>query len=369
MSKKVAFITRHAVANYGSLLQAYATQSIIEELGHDAVCIDYVRRDELPENLLKTRLYISNWNKNALTRLIYIATKRFDLNYEEKKFYDFRREILKLTDKTYHSRAELEKDLPEADVYMTGSDQVWNEITYRKIDPVYFLNFVPDGKKKTAYAASFGGKSVKDTDKELIGTMLKRYDSISVREKSGVKIAEDMGAEANQVLDPTLLMNKKRWGNLIPNKKCEEDYVLVYQLQPNKAFEKYALEFAKRQNLKLLRISPSKSARFKTGKLICCPPVGEFLWYIENAKYFLTDSFHGTAFAINLNTPFIDILPNKFSERNRSILSLVGLEHRILDNLQDFSLAEDKIDFDKVNFIIEEERKKSIKLLRKMIEE
>ena len=117
-------------------------------------------------------------------------------------------------------------------------------------------------------------------------------------------------------------------------------FILDVHIDAHKAFEKYSLEFAKRQNLKLLRISPSKSARFKPGKLICCPPVGEFLWYIENAKYFLTDSFHGTAFAINLNTPFIDILPNKFSERNRSILSLVGLEHRILDNLQDFSLAE-----------------------------
>ncbi len=369
MKKKVAFITRHAVSNYGSLLQAFATQSIIEELGHEAVCIDYIREDELPQNLLKTRLFISNWNKNALTRLVYLAAKRFDLAYEEKRFAQFRRDVLKTTDRVYHSSKDMSENLPAADVYMTGSDQVWNEITYHKIDPAYFLDFVPDDKKKIAYAASFGGKTVKPGDRDEISRLLKRYSGVSVRENSGVDIAQGMGVESSAVLDPTLLMDKKRWGKIIPQKQKTEDYVLVYQLQPNKDFEKYAKAFAEKAGLKLLRVSPSKSARSKTGRLVLCPPVGEFLWYIQNASYFLTDSFHGTAFAINLNTPFIDVLPDKFSERNRSILRRTGLEHRILENMNDFSLMKSPIDFEKVNAIIANEREKSLSKLKHLIED
>lgn len=73
---KVAFITRHTPSNYGSVLQAYATQRTIERLGHEAVCINYIRTDELPENQTKTLLSVSRWNKNTATRLLYSVTQK-----------------------------------------------------------------------------------------------------------------------------------------------------------------------------------------------------------------------------------------------------------------------------------------------------
>lgn len=367
--KKVAFITRHAVTNYGSALQAYATQRAIEKLGHEAVCINYIREDELPKNIVKTKLYLSSCNGNPLKRFIYTAIQKPVFALSDGKFRKYMEKFVKLTDVEYHTEEELKNNLPKADIYMTGSDQVWNTITYDKIDPAYFLSFVPDDKKKVAYAGSFGGKTVKSEDKDNIATWLKSYDTVTVRELSGVEIAESMGVEATQVLDPTFLLTPNDWSALIPDKKPKEKYVLVYQLQPNKNFEKYAVEFAKRKNLKLYRVYPYISHAVKPGKLIFCPEITEFMWYIKNAEYFLTDSFHGTSFAIGFNTQFIDILPNKNSERNRSILRIAGLEDRILDDYNDFSLADKMIDFNDVNRRIDSERERSFEELRKMLED
>lgn len=367
--KKVAYLTRHTVSNYGSALQTYATQTALENLGYEPVCINYWREDEKPENIAKTLLQTSRWNKNALTRALYRVTQKPVFDYAVKKFNEYRKPLFKVTEKEYNTVDELKNDLPDADVYMTGSDQVWNTITKDKIDSAYFLSFVPDGKKKIAYAASFGGKSIKGEDKENITKWLKRYDHVAIRENSGIKIAENLGVEAVQVLDPTFLIQKKDWEKIIPKKQPEQKYILVYQLHPNKEFDRYAKAFAKKKNLPLYRVHPYFHHFVKCGKFISCPPIEEFLWYIKNAGYFLTDSFHGTAFAIGLNTEFVDILPNKYSERNRSILELVGLENRILQSYDDFSIADKPIDFEKVNKIIGTERQKSLDILRRMIEE
>ncbi len=369
MAKKVAYITRHTVSNYGSLLQTYATQKAIEKLGYEAVCINYWREDELLPNLSKTLLQTSRWNKNLLTRLLYMVTQRPVFTAALKKFENFRKPMLKLTEREYHTVDQLQDNLPLADVYMTGSDQTWNTITKNEVDPAYFLSFVPDDKKKIAYAASFGTGSVKQEDRLKIKSWLKRYDSISIREDSGVKIAESMGVKAQQVLDPTFLLEPEEWIQLLPERVPDEKYVLVYQLHPSKAFDEYAKEFSKRKKLKLLRIHPYFHHIAKNGKFIYCPSPEEFLWYIHNAEYFITDSFHGTAFAIGLNTQFINILPKMTSERIESILNVVGLQNRVLKCFDDFGIADIQIDFSEVNRKIRQERMRSLEVLKQMIEE
>ena len=366
---KVAFITRHTPSNYGSVLQAYATQRAIEGLGHEAVCINYIRTDELPENRTKTLLSVSRWNKNAATRLLYSVTQKPVFDAAGKRFDRYRKNMLTLTDECWNTPEELAQNLPKADVYMTGSDQVWNTVGTGVIDPAYFLSFVPDGKKKVAYAGCFGTKTVRDEDRDNITKWLKRYDHITIREKSGVELAQSLGVCAEQVLDPTFLMSPKDWLGILPKKEKTESYVLVYQLHPNKEFQTYAKEFARRKKMRLIRVHPYFHHIFKPGKFVFCPPVEEFLWYIKNADYFLTDSFHGTSFAIGLNTQFVDVLPNVYSERNRSILATAGLENRILMSCDDFKIADKPIDFTAVNRKINAERTRSAEILRKIIEE
>lgn len=366
--KTVAYLTRHTVSNYGSVLQAYATQTALEKLGCDPVCINYYRSDEKPKELVHTLLQCSKWNKNALTRLVYMLTQKPVYSYAGKKFEQYRK-IVRVTKDEYNSEQDLILNCPEADIYMTGSDQVWNTITLNKIDPVYFMSFLKDGQKRIAYAASFGSSCVKDEDKPVMSKLLKKYDFISVRENSGIKIAEELGVNASQVLDPTLLLTKEEWEKIIPKRECAEKYVLVYQLHPNKRFDKYAKEFAKKKGLKLYRISHCFHHIVRSGKFICCPKIEDFLWYIKNAEYFLTDSFHGTAFAIGLNTQFVDVLPKNYSERISSVLSLIGYENRILKSYDDFSLADKEINFESVNQKINSQRLKSYEILKNMLGE
>lgn len=216
---KVAFITRHTPSNYGSVLQTFATQKAIEALGHEAVCINYIRTDELPENQAKTHLAVSRWNKNAATRLLYKVTQKPVFDAATKRFDVYRSNMLKLTDEVWNTPEQLAENLPEADIYMTGSDQVWNTVGTGVIDPAYFLSFVPDDKKKIAYAGCFGTKTVRDEDRDNIIKWLKRYDHITIREKSGVELAKSLGVDAEQVLDPTFLMTPQNWLDTLPKKR------------------------------------------------------------------------------------------------------------------------------------------------------
>lgn len=366
-AKTVAFVTRHIVANYGSVLQAYATQQVIKKLGHKPVCIDYFRTDELPKNLVATRLSTSKWNKNPLTKAFFMLTQKPVYALADKRFAKYR-EIVEVTERQYNTEAELAAQPPEADVYLTGSDQVWNTVVCGELDPVYFLSFVPQGRRRVAYAASFGGNLTEEQQAE-IRPYLQQYDRISVREPSGAELLAHMGIQAEQVLDPTFLLKPSEWERLVPQRPCSEKYALVYQLHPNKAFDRYAKAFAKKKGLKLYRISHCFHHAVRSGKFICCPPIGEFLWYIKHAQVLLTDSFHGTAFAIGLNTQFVDVLPKAYSERIQGILELIGYENRILRDYNDFSIADEPIDYDRVNRIIAQQREASCQTLKEMLDD
>ena len=145
--------------------------------------------------------------------------------------------------------------------------------------------------------------------------------------------------------------------------------VSVYNtIHNNPILDQYAIAFAKKANLPLYRISPSLHQIKRGGKFIYLPEIGDFISYIKNATYIITDSFHGTAFSINFNKNFIEILPNtKTGTRNQSILKLTKLEKRIITNYNDFSLMNQPIDYSEVNKIIKQERAKSINILERII--
>ena len=368
MPKTVAYLTRHHISNYGSVLQAYATQHTLEKLGYQPVCIDYYRRDEQPDRLVPTRLICSSWNTSALKRLIFLLTQTPVYRFADHRFARYR-QLLRMTDKRYSTEQELREDPPAADIYMTGSDQTWNTVTCGELDPAYFLSFLGDNVKKISYAASFGKAELSPSEQALIAPLLKGYQAITVREKSGCSLLDGMGLQGRQVLDPVLLLSRDEWEALLPQRQCRERYLLVYQLHPNKAFEQYTAEFAKRSGLRLYRISHCIHHAVRCGRFLCCPPPAEFLYRIRNAACLLTDSFHGTAFAVAMNTPFIDVLPRSYSERISSLLQLIGCEDRILKHFDDFSLMERSIDFQSVNEKLQTERLRSIAILKAMLEE
>ena len=365
---KVAVITRHAIINYGSLLQAFATQQVIESLGHECEIIDYVREDESYTQHEKTLLARKpEWNRNPIKRAIYLALRQPESIASGKKFEAEQSKYLQLT-KRYTRPEALLADKPIADVYMTGSDQVWGPVENGTYDSSYCLSFTDVADKRIAYAASFGRTEMTEGIEAYFQKWLSQYRHIGVREDSAVKILSSMGIDSVQVLDPTLLLDSTFWSKIAKPIKGKK-YVLVYQLHNDKRVGEYAAQVAKSFGLPLIRVSASFHQVCREGYFVWCPDIGKFLSYIKNAECMITDSFHGTAFAINFNTPFVEVLPNnKTGTRNMSILKLTGLSDRILTDDMDVTLAKKKINYSGANQIIGQKRKESLNILKNMIE-
>lgn len=365
---KVNVITRHFPANYGSLLQAIATQKIIESLGFECEIIDYIPKAETGARIAFTQLKgKKSWNNNILKKVLYVMGREPENLIMYHKFESMRKDYLYMTNRCAdaHELNALFSDKNE--IFMTGSDQVWGPTSTGLYDPAYFLSFIPDGKKKVAFAASFGKT---DFTNEIIteyNKYLKKYDKIAVRENSAVKLVNEMGLQAEQVLDPTLLLTAEEWQKYITDVK-HNDYVLVYQIHNNPSLDQYAVKFAEKAGLPLIRVSAMLHQVTRGGKFVWLPKIDKFLSLIKNAKYMVTDSFHGTAFAINFNIQFVDILPDTgTSGRNQSILELTGLKNRIVTDLTNFKFIYEEIDFSNVNKIIAEQRMNSLNVLKNML--
>lgn len=364
---KVAVITRHAVFNYGSLLQTIATAASIEALGYDCEIIDYQRNDENYSKIADVLVKKTRWNKNFILRFIYKAIQSPKFKLMGKHFEKLRKDAIKTT-KIYHDLDELKKDKPVADIYMTGSDQVWGPIGDDIYDPVYLLDFTDPDDLCVSYAASFGKTNFTEEILMDFQRYLEKYDVLTVREKSAVDIIKKIGIETvTQVLDPTLLHDSSYWSKMIQD-KMPSNYILIYQLHNNAQMMEYAYRLAERTGLKLITMSSTVQHLAHRGSThVFVPSLSEWLGYIKNTRFMITDSFHGTAFAINFNTQFINILPEGTATRNQSILEMTGLQNRIATNYQDFSYFENQINYCNVNNIIREKREESIRILKNML--
>lgn len=360
---KVDFITRHAIPNYGSILQTYATQKVLKKLGCDSEVIDYIRLDETVNKTITTNCGIDgNGIKSKIKRLGYIVLQGPNVKHMHKRFAKYRKMYLKQTEKEYNSVEELKENLPNADVYCTGSDQVWAKIGGVNYDEAYFLSFVPNGKRCISYAASLGKSKIDVELEKQLPQLLEKYETILVRENTAEEIIKEKGFDnVKQVLDPTLLLNSEEWSELSEKTKLDgKEYILVYQLHHNKQMEDYLKKLKKHTKLPIYRVHPSFYYGFKPGKFIYLPTPGEYISYIKNAKYIVTDSFHGTVFSLTFNKNFVDILPGETSTRIESILKLVGQENRIVKDFDDFSWLDKNIKYDEINKIISKEREESL---------
>lgn len=369
----VKVITRHSPSNYGSLLQSIATLKTIEGLGHDCSIIDYQRPDERGLKGVLTQVNCKAGFGNPLKKLAYIAIRYPIEKFALVRFDRMRKKYLKMT-----SRCSSHVDLKKisADAFITGSDQVWGPMMNGVYDSAYFLQFVGKDSRKLAYAASFGKTKFDESTVVAYKKMLSEYDKIAVREKSAVSLLEEWGLNncLGQVLDPTLLLDMSQWTNLLIKKNDFDKYkdlkyILVYQIHNDPKLSGYAKRLAKHTGMELLRVNPMLHQALRGGKFICSPDLSEFLSLVANASCIVTDSFHGTCFSINFGKQFIEILPNNATgTRNQSILELTGLSDRILCDFNDYSLVDKVIDYSKVNELLEVERRKSLEVIRSMIQ-
>lgn len=361
---KISVVTLHAVINYGSALQSYATQKIFESLGLETEIIDYRREAIIQKSInqiLKDKT-MSNIMKLKYV-LIYPSTRK-----GRRIFDKFLETNINQTARRYTYDDDFEKYPIEADIYCTGSDQVWNSGWHNGTPKPFYLSFVPEGKKKIAFSASFGKEKLEEWEKPEVKELLSSYDAISIRETSGIQIAKELGFEnAVHILDPTMILEPKYWYELSEERLVKEKYVLVYQLCNNAEFDKYAVTFAKKKGLKLIRMCTRYDQLRKVGRGIVLPPVEGFLQLIRHADYVLTDSFHCTAFSITFHKRFVGFYPNAYGSRLESIVKMTGLEERLITDYSNFDIADSPIDYNKVDAIIQEKRNDGMEFLRNAI--
>lgn len=358
--KKIGIITRHAVPNYGSLLQAYATLIMLEDLGYDAEIIDYRRNDEGTSALAK---YYIGSTSNIARKIYYALFWRISHWIVNKKFENVRKEKFHLSERVTDCNWSVVTD--KYDVLMTGSDQVWNVVgagNTIQIDDRYFWNGVNENKRVISYAASFGEKTFNEKIKRNISVLLGNFDCISVREYSAVAVIEDMGYKAVQVMDPTIIVRKNLWEQMADRSKIKvkRPYILVYNLHSNSNMQRFVQKETKAKGLAVYSITTT--FRKSAGKNIFCPSIDDFLWLFKNAECVYTDSFHAIAFSLIFNSPFFAILPKEYSTRLESVLKTFDLEDRVCDMTLRY-IERKEIDWDNINRIIENERGRSLEWL------
>lgn len=374
MAQTIALITAHDSPNYGSCLQTYATQTLLEKLGFDVVVVDYRRKHTIPRYSVKRILTEGQFVKHtpvfkipgvkALAYLpVYFLVKMRALPLER-----FRHQYLKLSKRMYFSEDDLEKDCPNADIYITGSDQVWNSTWNNGFEAPYYLRFAPKGACKIAYASSIGKAHFEEWEKGYAYEALSQYQSISVRESSAIDALSEIGITgATSVLDPTLMLEGKEWEALASNEEVNEPYALVYQLNKNKKMSAYIDALLARHHLNGYQITYGVHEQTGRAKAVCCPSVQQFLGYFRKATYVITDSFHGVVFSVLFQKRFAVILPERFPNRLVDFLTMLNLEHRIVDDYQDSKTLFEEIEYSSVEKALRDERQQSLAFLKKAL--
>lgn len=361
-------LTTFDVYNYGASLQAYALMTFLRKLGHDVEIIDYQ-----PEYL--TRKYNYRWvnpesplSKTNVTRALYRFMKfvqRQTTMKRKRAFDDFHNTYLTRTHQRYQTPEELQNYPPVADIYIVGSDQVWNVFYETGQDNTFFLDFVKNGKK-ISYAASFSYIDLNQIELKRIQYLLKSFSAIGVREYHGIELLNKINIKGNWTLDPVFLLTAEDWKSIAKCYEKKESYILVYDFENNKDLKHFVYDYSKKNNLKIYSINDTYPQRYADKNFNNAGPL-DFISLIINCDAFVSNSFHGTAFSIIFNKPVFvfNRKRHKVNSRMESLLRLFDLSDNLFTTYSpDIINKIEKFDYNKINSIIENERLNSIEFLK-----
>ena len=344
--------------NYGQILQCYALQEYLRDAGHDAYLIRYDPGRDGTRYLLSRFMMVFNPVKLfAFIRIKarYFLTKREQMMYN-RKFEYFRSKHMSYSEKVYFSFKELKKDPPEADVYIVGSDQVWSIPASSSIQ-VYFLNFGDRNIKRISYAASFGTDEPVDGFVQKITPLLRNFNFVSVREKSGLAICKKCGIDnAEWVPDPTILLDINKYRELYMNeqiRKPGKPYCFLYYLGNQCDFSiQNIYDWASQRGLEVVYVTGnSQHDNFEKNYAT----IPEWIYLLEYAEYVITNSYHCAIFSILFQKQFAVIpLTRKDTSKNTrldSLFELFEMNSRYIDI--GFSVIDELIDWRRVSDGIE----------------
>jgi hypothetical protein len=337
---KIALITVHKVTNYGAIFQAFATISVLSKYG-TVHTVDY-QNPYLDSHLDVLRF------KPSIRGIKMLAHDLLNLKNRSvlvKKFKGFIAANLNLTSK--FTAGQLKNGLEEQyDVYVSGSDQIWNPIIinpHGKIDPNYFLAFAAKGAKKISCASSMGNYEFSEQQSSIIRDLLSDFHRISVREKEGRTYLQNLlpDKSISRIMDPSLMLSGSEWLSTfgLEKRSKEEGYILVYSVPRMGLLRRAITYYSEKFSLRVLAIDKMLIAMDSVDQNIRTAGPEEFVELFANARFVITDSFHGTCFSVNFEKPFVCIpaAPKSKANRQEGLLSDLGLLNRIVYDESEFS--------------------------------
>lgn len=373
--ENIAIITYHAAYNYGSVLQAYATQFIVEKLGYGAEIINYrMQEQHYIYSLYRTKYGLKTFLKDLMQLPVYKERK-----LRQEKFERFITSKMNLS-KECVTPEDVYKSWESYKTIISGSDQIWNKHSLELensspqfMDPYLLRDFTG---KKISYASSIANMS--DDELNLILPQINKFDFISMRESSSAdRMRKLLHKEIPTVLDPTFLLDKAEWCQIINLKvrATDEKYILYYSLaglKPLKENAKILKKIASTRNLKVKIITPFAYLKLDDEIIEMHPEVGpeDFLQLIYDAEMVVTNSYHGTILSINLEKDVYSLCESGGSEfRKTDILKKLGMEERIIHTVEDLEKHFAPIDYQRVHSKLEFLRSYSYKYLKTALAE
>lgn len=356
--KKVALITVHVGPNFGSVLQTIASCEVFKRLNLDPIVVNYI-----PDRVTYRRA-IQDALK-SFKKLVVLPARLLNWYLNNQVYGGYLMKHCILSNAIY-ARDDFEKKCPFADFYVTGSDQVWNSIHNECID----IHYLWGGIKgiKIAYASSIGKEL--DTEEEISSfkKYLAGYKAISVREQSAcTELMDKIGLQSKVLLDPTFMLDRYQWMPFASKRLVKEPYLfmyLPYNVVDKSIIYATARKVAKAKGLKIVTYSIKIYKEPLADKTFLYANPGDFLSLMNYADYVITNSFHGTAFSINLNKQFSVFMPSHFSTRIDNILQKCNLKERLLTGHESIDFWNQTIDYATPNTILDGLRGESISFLQ-----
>lgn len=364
--------------NYGGQLQAYAMCRALKKLNIDSEQICYVR----DKSFLKHKVVVvlkKSWKekKDLMRRYVnrFIVKLGFGADYARSILHKFNTFIELVPHSKVYRSDSVYDTANDYDVFISGSDQVWNPDT---CSDEWYLNFLPDTTKRIAYSASIGKEYFTDAEKQRLKPYIEKYSYIGVREDKAKELIQSfVEKDVDVVLDPVMLLTKEEWAVFDKwDFLKKEKYICVYLVAYNASIEKLALEYARMMNMKAVFITDPRNALNQNPKGYWVPfsdGVGpeEFIALFMNATYIITNSFHGMALSINFEKNFFAYYSrakddkNTLNSRIDTVLESFGVKDRL--TFTDEKLSTDQfrkeVDYANVRKKVEFRRNECLKLL------
>lgn len=338
--------------NYGALFQSCGLYSFLTKLGYD---VSYVTLNQRPQKNKSKINVAKEWGKKIL-----LLPHCAEMKTREAKFRKFASETQNQI--VYKTRDELFGNPPEVDVYVSGSDQVWNPVSMHED---LFLAYVPQGKRKIAYAASMGNEKIPEQNRERFAKFIGEYDAVSVREDTVVDIVKQFTEKpVFQNIDPVFLKSRSEWELLeTPYKKIKfQKYILAYIIEWNSDFNLQLKKLKQETGLPVVSLNLGNVKNVCADQVIYDASPEEFLYMLHHCEFMVATSFHGVAMSVVYNKPFLPLAGVNMPTRIRSLL-----RHFNIDETK--SLKYGISEYEKINEIILQDQKTSEKYLKEAIGE